>query len=34
MQAVHAHERAIKKIIDGLGGLDKLGYDSLSILHV
>ncbi|EPS29276.1 hypothetical protein PDE_04225 [Penicillium oxalicum 114-2] len=34
MQAVHAHERAIKKIIDGLGGLDNLGYDSLSILHV
>ncbi|CEJ61307.1 hypothetical protein PMG11_09843 [Penicillium brasilianum] len=32
--AVRAHEKAIKKIIDALGGLNNLGYDSLSILYV
>ncbi|KAJ5151406.1 uncharacterized protein N7482_010658 [Penicillium canariense] len=34
VEAVRAHEKAIKKIVDALGGLNNLGYDAISILYV
>ncbi|KAF3392720.1 hypothetical protein F1880_008849 [Penicillium rolfsii] len=34
IQAVRAHEKALKRIIDTLGGLNNLGYDAISVIYV